>query len=96
MEPPDHEEIEIARNRLLGRRARSELSSINEASSACRDLFMTGSGIPINARIARVTVAEAGSAAGLLALDRTLIVKLLPGEGGEEKSMPPAMRMRMK
>jgi predicted Zn-dependent peptidase len=95
-EQPTPEEVEIAKNRLLGRRARSELSSINEASSACRDLFMTGERITMNARIARVAAGEAVSAAGLLALDRALIVKLLPGESSGERSMPPAMRMRMR
>lgn len=94
--PPDQGEIEIAKSRLLGRRARSELSSINEASSACRDLFITGEPIPMNERIARVAAEDIVSATAALSLDRALIVKLLPGEGSGERSMPPAMRMKMR
>ena len=95
-ELPDHKEIEIAKSRLLGRRSRTELSSINEASSACRDLFMTGEPIPMNARIAGVTAENVVSALTVLALDRALLVRLVPGEGSKVKSTPPAMRMRMR
>ena len=94
--PPAQAEIETARSRLLGRRARSELSSINEASTACRDLFMTGEEVPMNARIASVGVEDVTTAAASLAIERALLVRLVPGEGNKEESIPPAMRMRMR
>jgi predicted Zn-dependent peptidase len=95
-EPPSPDETETAKSRLLGRRARSELSSINEASAAGRDLFMTGVSVPMNERIARVTAEDIASAVARFAIERALLVKLVPGEGKKEESVPPAMRMRMK
>jgi zinc protease len=95
-EPPATGEIETAKSRLLGRRARSELSSINEASAACLDLFMTGEEVPMNVRIARVAAEDVTAVAAALAIERALLVRLVPGEGDEEESAPPAMRMRMR
>jgi zinc protease len=95
-EPPAQKEIEIARSRLLGRRARSELSSINEASAAGRDLFMTGETTPMNARIARITAEDVAGAAAGLAIERAQFVRLVPGGGEGEEPAPPAMRMRMR
>ncbi len=95
-EPPTEEEIEIAMSRLLGRRARSELSSINEASAAGSDLFMTGVPVSMNERIARVAAVDVSSAAAEFAIDRALLVRLVPGEGAGKESTPPAMRMPMR
>jgi len=95
-EPPARGEVETARSRLLGGRARSGLSSINEASASCSDLFVTGEAVPMTGRIARVPAADVAGAVAALAIERALIVRLVPaGEGGEE-SPPPAMRMRMR
>ena len=96
LEPPAATEIETAKSRLLGRRARSELSSINAASAACRELFMMGEELPMNARIARVVVEDVSTAAASLAIERALLVRLVPGEGNKEESATPAMRMRMR
>ena len=95
-EPPTPDEIETAKSRLLGRRARSGLSSINEASAAGSDLYMTGVTVPMNDRVARATAGAVSSAAAALAIERALLVRLVPGEGAREKSAPPGMRMPMR
>jgi zinc protease len=95
-EPPSPVETETAKSRLLGRRARSELSSINEASAAGRDLFMTNAAFPMNERISRVSAEDIVSAVAGFAIERALLVRLVPGERGREESAPPAMRMPMR
>jgi zinc protease len=91
---PGPEEVRTAVNRLVGRRSRSELSSINEAHAAGRDLFVTGEPISLKGRIERVTAAEVTAAAGLFPLDRAVFVRLVPSGEGRERTMPPAMRMK--
>jgi predicted Zn-dependent peptidase len=96
-ETPSPEEVLTAVNRLVGRRSRSELSSINQAFAACRDLFITGESVSMKGRIERVTAADvAAVASGSFPLDRAVFVRLVPSGGDGEQKMPPAMRMKMR
>ena len=78
---PDAAEIEIAKSRLLGRRARSELSSINEAYVLGFDLLLCGRFPfqPMNGLIAAATVADVkGAIESVLAWDRATLLRLVP------------------
>jgi predicted Zn-dependent peptidase len=79
--PPDAVEVEIARSRLLGRRARSELSSINEAYVLGFDLLLSG-GFPfqpMNGLIAAATAADVtGAIESVLVWDRSIVLRLRP------------------
>jgi predicted Zn-dependent peptidase len=80
--PPDAAEVEIAKNRLLGRRARSELSSINEAYVLGLDLLLCGR-LPLrqmNGLIAAATVDDVKNAiASAMPWDRAVVLRLVPG-----------------
>jgi predicted Zn-dependent peptidase len=79
--PPDAAEVEVAKSRLLGRRARSELSSINEAYVLGFDLLLCGrlSLLPMNALIPAATVEDVkGAAESVLAWDRATVLRLVP------------------
>jgi predicted Zn-dependent peptidase len=79
--PPGAVEVEIARSRLLGRRARSELSSINEAYMLGFDLLLSGRlpFQPMNGLIAAATVADVtGAIESVLAWDRSIVLQLVP------------------
>jgi predicted Zn-dependent peptidase len=96
-DPPAPAEIETAIRRLLGRWSRSELSSINEAYIACRDLFVTGESVPVRLLVERVTAPDAAAAArGALSMNRAVLVRLVPKGGEGPQTMPPAMRMKMR
>ena len=79
--PPDAAEVEIAKNRLLGRRSRSELSSINEAYALGFDLLLCG-----RLRYQPMKVLISAAAAGdvkdaiesVLAWDRAAVLRLVP------------------
>jgi zinc protease len=79
--PPDEAEIEIAKNRLLGRRFRSELSSINTAYALGFDLLLCGRlpYQPMNGLISAATGAEVnGAAESILSWDRAVVLRLVP------------------
>jgi zinc protease len=96
-EPPAPAEVRTAMSRLLGRWSRSELSSINEAYAACRDIFITGGNSPMRSLVERITADDVAGAAGrAFSVDRAVLVRLVPGGSGGGETMPPAMRMRMK
>jgi predicted Zn-dependent peptidase len=79
--PPDAPEVDIAKNRLLGRRSRSELSSINEAYALGFDLLLCG-----RLRYQPMKVLISAAAAGdvkdaiesVLAWDRAAVLRLVP------------------
>ena len=78
---PDAAEVEIAKSRLLGRRARSELSSINEAYVLGFDLLLCGRlpFQPMNGRIAAASSADVKSVMeSVLAWDRAVVLRLMP------------------
>jgi zinc protease len=96
-DPPGPEEVRTAINRLVGRRSRSELSSINQAFAACRDLYITGETLPMKRRIERVTAdAVRESASGSFLLGKAVFVRMIPSGEGVDRKMPPAMRMKMR
>jgi zinc protease len=79
--PPDEAEIEIAKNRILGWRARSELSSINEAWALGFDLLLRGDRPyrSMNELIAGASPADVRSAAReIMPWRRGTVVRLLP------------------
>ncbi len=79
--PPDSIEVEIAKSRLLGRRSRSELSSINAAYALGFDLLLRGRLPlrPMNGLIAAATVADVrGGIESALAWDRAAVLRLVP------------------
>jgi predicted Zn-dependent peptidase len=85
--PPDAAEVEIAKSRLLGRRARSELSSINEAYVLGFDLLLCGRlpFQPMRGLISAASAADVRSAVGsVLAWDRSIVLRLVP-EGPQGK-----------
>jgi hypothetical protein len=78
---PDASEIEIVKSRLLGKRARSGLSSINEAYTLGFDVLLGGGAAfhSMNALIGAVTVEDVGSAIGAaMAWDRAVLLRLVP------------------
>ena len=78
--PPDDAEVSIARNRLVGKRSRSELSSANGAYALGFDLLLGGGAYrPLNALIAGAdpSTVRALVASGL-ARDRASLVELAP------------------
>ncbi len=91
-EPPSPAEIEIARNRLLSRWARRELSSINQASAMGLDILLRGG---LNGeRIVRMathgnvekTITE------VLKMSNAVFIRLIPTPGApEKKSIPPGI-----
>jgi len=95
-EPPDVSEVSTAINRLRGRRARSELSSINEAYSIGVDIFLTGGEgwhYSLNNRITDVSVADLRMLIkDILPLERAVFVRLIPDEQGSGRPFPPGMR----
>lgn len=79
--PPDAAEIEIAKNRLLGKRSRSELSSVNAAYALGFDLLLCGrlEFQPTNGFIAAATVTDVGGAIeAILSWDRAIVLRLVP------------------
>jgi zinc protease len=79
--PPDDAEIEIAKSRLLGKRARSQLSSINEAWALGFDILLGGDRPyrSMNELIAGASSAEVRSAAREnMSGQRGTVVRLLP------------------
>ncbi len=96
-EPPSPGEVLTAINRLVGRRSRSELSSINQALAACHDLFVTRGSVSMKSRIERVKVDRVTEiAGGSFPLSGAVFVRLVPSGEGTERHMPPAMRMKMR
>ena len=96
-EGPSPEEVRTAINRLVGRRSRSELSSINQALAVCRDLFIQGEIVSMKNRIWSVTAPDVTAVAiGSFPLDGAVFVRLVPSGEGAERKMPPAMRMKMR
>ncbi|MCU0639192.1 MAG: insulinase family protein [Candidatus Krumholzibacteria bacterium] len=91
-EPPSPAEIEIARNRLLSKWARRELSSINQASAMGLDILLRGG---LNGeRIARM--ATHGDVENVISdnlkASNAVIIRLIPTAGAtEKKSVPPGM-----
>jgi predicted Zn-dependent peptidase len=79
--PPDDAEIEIAKSRLLGRRARSELSSVNAAYVLGFDLLLRGA-LPYQAMNGLVAAAPAADVRGaietILTWDGAIVLELLP------------------
>jgi predicted Zn-dependent peptidase len=78
---PDAAEVAIARNRLLGKRARSELSSINKAYVLGLDMFLSGAGgfQSMNGLIGAVTADNAQKAIERsLAWDGAVVIRLAP------------------
>ncbi|MGD1047136.1 MAG: insulinase family protein [Candidatus Krumholzibacteriaceae bacterium] len=78
---PDASEVEIAKSRLLGKRARSGLSSINEAYALGFDVLLDGGGAfhSMNALIGAVTADDVNKAIGaVLAWDRAVVLRLVP------------------
>jgi predicted Zn-dependent peptidase len=79
--PPDSAEVEIARSRVLGGRARSELSSINEAYALGLDVLLSGRG---EVRRMSALVADVSDDAvrraieGSLAWEAAVVVRLVP------------------
>ena len=91
-EPPSPAEIEIARNRLLSRWARRELSSINQASAMGLDILLRGG---LNGeRIVRMTTHGdvENVISNVLKTSNAVIIRLIPTPGAsEKKSIPPGM-----
>jgi zinc protease len=78
---PDAAEVATARNRLLGKRARSELSSINKAYVLGLDIFLNGAGDfhSMASLIGAVTADDARTAVERsLAWDRAVVLRLAP------------------
>jgi zinc protease len=78
---PGAEEVEIAKNRLLGKRSRSELSSINTAYALGFDLLLSGRAEfhSMNDRIAAVSPEDVLRAVeGTLSWDSAVVVRLVP------------------
>ncbi len=79
--PPDEAEIGIAKNRLLGKRGRSELSSINAAYALGFDLLLLGDlpYQPIREIVAVAAVEDVRAAVvTFMAWDRAIVLKLVP------------------
>ncbi len=93
-EPPTLAEIEIARNRLLSRVARRELSSINQASSMGLDILLRGgrSGERLIRMVTQTGVEDAIT--DVLQRGNAVFVKLVPDAGASEKKSIPAQMMR--
>ena len=78
---PDANEVEIAKSRLLGKRARSGLSSINEAYALGFDVLLGEGGAfhSMNALIGAVTADDVNKAIGaVMAWDRAVVLRLVP------------------
>ncbi|MBN1163151.1 MAG: insulinase family protein [Candidatus Krumholzibacteriota bacterium] len=93
LQPPTSQEVITAKNRLLARSARRELSSINQAYALGLDLFLRrGSSQSywlnrVGQREVEDMIKESFDPS------RGVLIKLIPVEGGEEKkSMPRSMR----
>ncbi len=79
--PSDEAEIETAKNRLLGKRSRSELSSINAAYALGFDLLLCGRSPyqPMNGLISAAAAAEVqGAAEAVLSWDQAVVLRLVP------------------
>jgi zinc protease len=93
--PPDEAEVEIAKNRLLGKRARSELSSINAAYALGFDLLLCGAlpYQPIRDLIAVAPVEGVREAVEtILPWDGATVLKLLPEAAQGKQPGPEAPR----
>ena len=78
---PDAAEVAIARNRLLGKRGRSELSSINKAYVLGLDMFLNGAGgfQSMNGLIGAVTADDTKKAVEhSLSWDGAAVIRLAP------------------
>jgi zinc protease len=83
--PPDAGEVGIAENRLLARRSRSELASINEAYALGLDLLLGGSGgyRSMKRLIATATPDDVNeSIAASMGWDRAVVLRLVPEASG--------------
>jgi predicted Zn-dependent peptidase len=92
---PDAAEVEIAKNRLLGKRGRSELSSINAAYALGFDLLLCGD-LPYEPMKGLVAAAAAGDVRGavetIMAWDRASVLRLVPEAAPGKPSGPEAPR----
>ncbi|MDD4857853.1 MAG: hypothetical protein PHD74_07075, partial [Candidatus Krumholzibacteria bacterium] len=79
--PPDAAEIGIAKNRLLGKRARSELASINEAYAFGFDLLLNGRGAyrSMDGLIGAASLDDVMNVIeAFMSWDRSVVLRLVP------------------
>lgn len=78
--PPDAAETEIAKSRLIGKRSRSELSSINKAYALGLDIYLGGAEAfrSTKSLIGAVSAEDAARAIESLSWDGALVIRLMP------------------